>query len=170
MNSPNENRFDPHAPGAGDAEETLRLIAGLPAPEGLEDRVKAALHAAPRTGRVLQWPTEAGPGRRWMQSPWARSAAAAAIVAVVAGGGWGVYSRVQPAQPPRVIAMPRVAAPGGFSSAGAMRTPQTLNRPVLNHPLKTIDKRAEGNGKQPAHAAKKALKAGNSSGPGKTAQ
>jgi hypothetical protein len=46
-------------------------------------------------------------------------------------GGWGVYSRVQPAQSPKVIAMPqRVNTPGGFSNAGAMRTPQTLNGPV----------------------------------------
>ena len=38
------------------AEETLRLIASLPAPAGLEDRVHAALRAAPRRGRVLAWP------------------------------------------------------------------------------------------------------------------
>ena len=63
-----------------------------------------------------------------------RGAAAAAIVFVVVGGGWGVYLRVQPVQAPKVIAMPRVSAGGGFSSAGAMRTPQTLNGPVLVTP------------------------------------
>ena len=35
------------------AEETLRLIANLPAPDGLEDRVHAALNAMPRRSRVL---------------------------------------------------------------------------------------------------------------------
>ena len=51
------------------AEETLRLIASLPAPAGLEDRVHAALRSAPHGaparglragvaswGRVLAWP------------------------------------------------------------------------------------------------------------------
>jgi hypothetical protein len=65
-----------------------------------------------------------------------RGAAAAAIVLVVAGGGWGIYSRVQTGSPAKIIAMPRVAAPGGFSSAGTMRTPNTLNDPVLTHPLR----------------------------------
>jgi hypothetical protein len=110
-----------------DADATLRLVAGLPAPEGLEDRVHARLRSAPNTARVIEWPS-----RFRVESPWMRSAAAAAIAFVVVGGGWGVYSRVQPA---KVIAMPsHLAAPGGFSNAGAMRTPQTLNRPVLAPP------------------------------------
>jgi hypothetical protein len=110
-----------------DADATLRLIAGIPAPEGLEDRVHAALRTAPRSARILEWPASFR-----TDSPWMRSAAAAAIAFVVVGGGWGVYSRVQPG---KVIAMPpHVAAPGGFSNAGAMRTPNTLNGPVLAHP------------------------------------
>jgi hypothetical protein len=109
-----------------DVEATLRLIANLPAPEGLEDRVRAALRTAPRTARVLAWPTALGRGSAWM-----RTAAAAAIAVVVAGGGWGIYVRVLPSQ---VIAMPQHAgASGGFSSAGAMRTPQTLNGPAAPH-------------------------------------
>jgi hypothetical protein len=59
-----------------------------------------------------------------------RSIAAAAVVVVVVGGGWGIYSRVQPAQSGRVLAMPPRAG-AGFSNAGAMRTPQTLNGPML---------------------------------------
>ncbi len=118
------------APGAG--EKTLRLIAGLPAPAGLEDRVHAALRAAPRRGRVLAWPAALKP-----QSSWMRTAAAAAIVFVIAGGGWGVYTRVQQNQPAGVIVMPqRVVSPGGFSGAGAMRTPQTLAGPtVISQPV-----------------------------------
>jgi len=116
---------------ADQVEATLRLIARLPAPDGLEDRVVAGLKTAPRTARVLHWPAVLRPTGTWM-----RGAAAAAIVFVVAGGGWGIYTRVQPTQPARVIAMPpRVGAGGGFSNAGAMRTPQTLNGPVIANPV-----------------------------------
>ncbi|HEV2484373.1 MAG TPA: hypothetical protein VGT08_02480 [Terracidiphilus sp.] len=114
-----------HEAVSSPAETTLRLIATLPAPDGLEDRVMAGLKAAPRTARVLHWPEMLQPTGSWI-----RGAAAAAIVFVVTGGGWGIYTRVQPA---RVIAMPpRTGAAGGFSNAGAMRTPQTLNGPVVD--------------------------------------
>jgi len=134
MNYTTRNQIATHDPSGSASrtgEDTLRLIAHLPAPEGLEVRVKAGLRAAPRTARILDWPVALRPG-----SDWVRSAAAAAIVFVVVGGGWGVYSRVQQPQPARVIVMPpRVAAPGGFSSGGAMRTPNTLNGPVVTHPV-----------------------------------
>ena len=69
-----------------------------------------------------------------------RGAAAAAVVFVVAGGGWGIYTRVQPSQPAKVIVMPpRAGAGGGFSSAGAMRTPQTLNGPLVAEPVSHAD-------------------------------
>jgi hypothetical protein len=120
------------------AEETLRLIARLSAPEGLENRVQAGLRAKSTVqGRapILQWPMALRLDHAWMQSSLARAVAAAAIVAVVVGGGWGVISRVQPAQPARAIATPpRISAPGSFSSAGAMRTPQTLNGPIVEPP------------------------------------
>lgn len=127
MRSPEQN-----AP-LSEAEKTLRLVAGLPAPEGLSDRVQAGLRAAPRA-RILQWPTTLMPGA-WMTSPALRGAAAAVIVCVVAGGGWRIYSRVQaPAPSANVITMPaRVGSQGGFSNAGAMRTPVTLDKPVLTH-------------------------------------
>jgi hypothetical protein len=127
-----------------DVDATLRLVASLPAPQGLEDRVHAALRSAPRRGaRVIQWPGDWPAGFR-TDSAWMRSAAAAAIVFVVVGGGWGVYSRVQP---PKVIAMPsHVGAPGGFSSGGAMRTPQTLNGPVINHPAANQSSRSGSTG------------------------
>jgi hypothetical protein len=115
---------------AGSGEATLRLIAKLPAPDGLEDRVNAGLKSAPRTGRILVWPAMLHPAGGWM-----RGAAAAAIVFVVAGGGWGIYMRVQPNLPAKVIVMPRSGAGGGFSSAGAMRTPQTLKPPVVAEPV-----------------------------------
>jgi hypothetical protein len=116
------------------AEETLRLIARLPAPGGLEERVKAGLRAAPQfappMGRVLAWPSP-------MAGGWLRAAAAAAIVFVVAGGGWGIYSRVQPGQPAKGIGGTRMAAPGGFTEGGAVRRPQTLTGPVVPGPVVT---------------------------------
>lgn len=133
MSTSKKNGFDPDfGDGRSEAEVTLRLIANLPAPQGLENRVHAGLRAArasKKKARVLSWPA-----RPRLESNWMRSAAAAAIVFVVVGGGWGVYSRVQPVQPAHAIVMPlRVTTPGGFSSAGAMRTPQTLNGPVVTH-------------------------------------
>ena len=64
-----------------------------------------------------------------------RTAAAAAIVFVVAGGGWGVYTRVEQGQPAKVILMPsRMPVSGGLSGAGAVRTPQTLPGPTVLQP------------------------------------
>jgi hypothetical protein len=124
----------PNQPDQHEFEETLRLIAQLPAPEGLAERVHAGLRAkqlSSRTARILAWPAALRPGSEWM-----RSAAAAAIVFVVVGGGWGVYSRVQQSQPARVIVMPaRLGGAGGFSGAGAMRTPISLNGPVIPNPV-----------------------------------
>jgi hypothetical protein len=142
---------------SGDAEATLRLIASLPAPEGLEDRVQAGLRAAPRKARILHWPAALLPASG-LAGNWMRGAAAAAIVFVVAGGGWGIYSRVQPSPAVKVIVMPaRAGAASGFSNAGAMRTPQTLNGPVLVHPATTQTtkiKPAAPAAKSPLHGAK----------------
>jgi hypothetical protein len=143
------------------AEETLRLIARLSAPEGLEERVQVGLRAASRTTlgstRILQWPMALRLDNAWMQSSLARTAAAAVIVAVVVGGGWVVSSRVQPAQPARAIAIPpRVSVQGSFSNAGAMRTPQTLNGPVVEpsanaHPAAAAPSETKPAGKAAAH-------------------
>jgi hypothetical protein len=141
MNYPIKNGFSNDS-GAGEglspAEATLRLVAQLPAPEGLEDRVHAGLRSAPRSSRVLAWPVS-------LRAEWMRAAAAAAIVFVVAGGGWGIYSRVQPGQlgqgqPGQGIVVPRGAGPGQFSTGDAMRRPQTLQGPVVAHPVTTTPK------------------------------
>ncbi|MDE3150021.1 MAG: hypothetical protein KGL37_11190 [Acidobacteriota bacterium] len=149
MNSTAQNPF-PRDIESGSAEETLRLIASLPAPEGLEDRLRAGLSSRPRPGRVLAWPASLRPSGNWM-----RATAAAAIVFVVAGGGWGVYSHVQQGQSAKVIVLPlRTQAPGGFSSAGAMRTPRTLSGPVLNHPAEARPSQPKPSQKKPAQAAR----------------
>lgn len=140
---------------SADFEQTLRFMARVPLPEGLTERLQAAVRNPPQAGRVLAWPR-----RRALESGWVRAAAAAAIVFVVAGGGWGVYSRVQPAGPEKgAIAPPRAVAPVGFSSAGAVRTPQTLNGPVLTHasvaapqPVEKMSKTIASDGDHPAKA------------------
>lgn len=149
MNSYSHNLVSEKAKGkdAGSGEETLRLIAKLPAPDGLEDRVNTGLKSASHDTRILQWPSVLRPTGSWM-----RGAAAAAIVFVVAGGGWGIYMRVQPNEPARVIVMPRAGLGGGFSSAGAMRTPQTLNPPVIAAPITGQTSNVRSIPEQPAQA------------------
>ena len=137
---------------SGEAESTLRLIAGLAAPEGLEARVKTALTnkaGSRRSATLFDWPLS--PRGGWMRSTFVRSAAAASIVCVVAGGSWGVYRHVQPKEVP--MALPHVGAPSGFSSANAMRTPKTLDGPTLTHPVRTHSVTDEGG--QTAGSAKK---------------
>ena len=117
----------------GTGEDTLRLIAGLPAPAGLEDRVKAGLRSSPETGRFLGRRGPLRPAFGWMYSSLVRGAAAAAIVCLVAGGGWQIYSHVQPPPAAKVIMLPSTG--NGFSNANAVRVPQTLDGPVLKHPV-----------------------------------
>jgi hypothetical protein len=132
MSYPVQNGFSNDS-GGGDAEATLRLIAKLAAPDGLEDRIHAKLIAAPQRGRVLAWPGAFGPVGGWL-----RAAAAAAIACVVAGGGWGIYSHVQPAMTAQGTAGTHITSQGTaqgtgqgqFSTGDAVRRPQTLNGPA----------------------------------------
>ena len=115
------------AQAAHEVDATLRLLATLPVPEGLEKRVIAGVHSAPRADRVLSWPGALIPTENWL-----RSAAAAAIVFVIIGGGWGVYSRVQTIN---AVATPQATgASGAFSNAGAVRVPQTVPAPAVVSP------------------------------------
>ena len=174
-------------------DETLRMIARMPAPEGLEGRVKAGLHLAEKPGRVLAWPAgqraqgmwAAGVGARgwlsqngWARTRWARGAAAAAIVLVIAGGGWGIYARVEPAQSAKTGALPQaqpsgVAQTGAFGEAGAMRRPLTLTGPVVKPtPQSTSQPVAKKDGKTVIHSqvSKTKSAASNASGAPKPAQ
>lgn len=140
MSSSTQNEFDRNA-GAADAEKMLRVIATLPAPEGIEERMKAGLRAAPSRSVMLEWPGYSRGNRSWMHSSLSRVAAAAAIVAIVAGGGWGVYARFQPAASPTAVAAPqRTGSGSGLSPAGAMRVPKTLDGPVLTTPADQKEK------------------------------
>lgn len=160
MNPPMESAY-----ASGAAETTLRLIARLPVPDGLADRVQARVREeqekASHATKVLPWPADDGSAQHRMPGNLVRRAAVAAIVFVVVGGGWGVYSRVQPPATRVIVMPPRVAAPGGFSSAGAMRTPRTLNGPVVLHPVVQQP--------VPANAATSATKAAKAHDPAKKA-
>jgi len=152
MSLPMEDRFDRSA-GVHAAEETLRMIASLPAPAGLEDRVKAAMRSAPRRGVLIAWPLAAG-------ESWLRAAAAAAIVLTVAGGGWGVYSHIQVAPVPSALAEPQSPnGAGHFSTAGAMRVPQTVEGPAVAAPV--VEKQMQGSASESSqrHEVKKKAKA-----------
>jgi hypothetical protein len=151
----------PQNPGGNQShswEATLHLIAHAPVPEGIEDRVHAALKMAPHSARLLAWTAP------WSEGGWAagwmRAAAAAAIVGVVTGGGWGVYSSVQH-QAGKVVAVPVVqsAPAAGFSSAGAIRTPQTVKGTVLVQPDKNAAAKAKSAKKAGAQAAQHAAAA-----------
>jgi hypothetical protein len=137
MSFSSHNEFDRSA-GAIEAEKTLRLIATSPAPEGIEERVKAGLRSAPRKTAVIGWPVAAGRRNGWMQASAVRAAAAAAIVMVVAGGGWEVYSHIRVADSPAAIAAPPpISGQHGLSAAGTKRVPQTLEGPVIASPVIT---------------------------------
>jgi hypothetical protein len=137
---------NPISPAAHDADVTLRLIAGLPAPGGLEKRVIAGLRSAPRSGLIIGWPRLLNPRENWL-----RSAAAAAIVFVVIGGGWGVYSHVQTTS--AIAAPPSTGAAGPFSNAGAVRIPHTLPPPVVVQPLPVQPAVAESAEQRPSKSA-----------------
>jgi len=131
MTFSSHNEIDRSA-GAIEAEKTLRLIATLPAPEGIEERVKAGLHSAPRQAAVIRWPLAAGERTDWKQTSVLRAAAAAAIVMAVAGGGWEVYSHIRVAAAPAAVTSPPViSGQSGLSAAGTKRVPQTLEGPVI---------------------------------------
>jgi hypothetical protein len=152
-----DQRSEIRTSGSGEFENTLRLIARISAPEGLEERVQAGLRAeasaASGKARILRWPEALRlnyttfQNLAWLQNL-ARTAAAAAIVAVVVGGGWSISSRFRPVQPSSAVAVPpHSGSQGGFSSAGAMRTPQTLNGPVVAHPAEAAPQTAKPAGK-----------------------
>ena len=161
-----QNEFDRSA-GALDAESTLRLIASLPAPEGLEGRVKVRLQSVPSRARIIAWPFTSGEGGRWMQSAGMRAAAAAAIVLVIAGGGWEVYSHIQPAALPTAVSAPQpLNRSGGFNAAGAKRVPQTLDGPVVAAPVMSKEKEpADSNAVLPQKHSKRPAAKKSAGGP-----
>ncbi len=103
------------------AEQTLRLVARLAEPEGLNERVlhKLAVARAEAPGRSF-WSL-------WLPMQRVQYAAAALLVIAVAGSTWGVY-RTAPASNLPVENKPATqsAPSAGFGSAGAERRPATI--------------------------------------------
>jgi hypothetical protein len=101
-----------------EAEGTLRLVAQLPPPRELADRVHHRL-AAERANPVRRsfWSL-------WMPAQRFQFAAAAALALAVAGSTWGVYHSKNGGHP--VIPAPQAAPNSGFGTDGAVRVPPTL--------------------------------------------
>ena len=138
-----------------EADETLRLLAELPEPDGLTDRVHQRLTHAQVT------PERRGFWSLWMPAQRFQFAAAGVLVVAVAGSMWSLHRSHPPAtgaqSAPAAVpaAVPAAASArqggspadaGGFHSAGAERVPPTL------HPIKVppAPKKKPGAG----HAAK----------------
>jgi len=137
MNFSPQNDLDRNA-ATIDAERSLRLIASLPAPVGIEDRVKDGLRGVPVQTGVIGWPLSPPNRVGWAKVSYMRAAAAAAIVFVVAGGGWGVCKHFGAAPGPAADSVPqRIDGGGGLSAAGAKRTPKTVEGPSVAIP-KTV--------------------------------
>jgi hypothetical protein len=149
MSFSTQNDLDRNA-GAIEAEETLRLLASLPAPQGIEDRVKSGVRAAHRQSSVMSWPHPSANKAAWTQVSAMRVAAAAAIVFVVAGGAWEVYSHIRLAAVPTAVAAPQhIDGGGGLSAAAAKRTPKTLDGPVVAVPANMKQRTGAGKANVP---------------------
>jgi len=113
-----------------EAEETLRLVAALPPPGELTDRIHA------RLGAELRVPARRGFWAHWQPARRFQFAGAAALAVAVAGSTWTVYHRRPQAgvgaQTVRPVA-PVEPTGEGFGTAGAVRVPPTLN-PIKVHP------------------------------------
>jgi len=147
QNNPNalpqpEHRFDHQA------EDTLRLLATLPPPAGLEDRVHLRVDARIRTAEYA--PTPRSIWSLWMPSRRLQFAGAAILVMALAGSTWSAYHTksgqavIQPVTQP---ASPTTPA-NSFGTAGAEGRPSTLTPiKVLPAPKK---KPASGTAKKPS--------------------
>ena len=127
-NFPHSNSSNASGRDAGqNAEETLRLLAELPPPAELTDRVHRRIAEAQVT------PERQGFWSLWMPVQRFQFAGAAVLVIAVAGSVWSVYHRHPqagtatqiPSSAPQV-ATPGAGAAGGFVPAGAERVPPTL--------------------------------------------
>lgn len=128
-----------------EADETLRLLAELPEPDGLTDRVHQRLAHAQVT------PERRGFWSLWLPAQRFQFAAAAVLVLAVAGSMWSLHRSHPPAAGAQNTPAPAAqggspANAGGFRNAGAERVPPTL------HPIKVppAPKKKPGAG----HAAK----------------
>ena len=114
-----------------DAEETLRLVAQLPPPPDLPDRVHSRVHARIQQG-LAELPERGSFWSLWMPARRLQFAGAAALALAVGVSVWTVSHAHRGNQ----VAVPVVNGAGNgtgtgtFGSADAKRVPPTL-RPIL---------------------------------------
>ncbi len=134
--------------GESEPEETLRRLAGMPAPEGLEDRVHRRLRSVgpgQETGGRL-----AGLWSLWMPVRRMQFAGAAMLAIAVAGSAWTVYrdggtrsAWTGPAGTPATV--PVEVPAKGFGAAAGRTVPETLTPiPVPDTGSRTISSSATG--------------------------
>jgi len=121
-------------------DEALKALTCQQAPEGLEDRIEARLRqalAAERTHTSLLQRLQLkfaelseGLQANWMQSNALRGSMAVLLAALVIGSGYQIANRSNTAQSP-ALAPTAPQSNGGFNSAGAVRTPHTIDGPLL---------------------------------------
>ena len=146
MNSSPSSTYPQHD---GDPEATLRLLAQLPPPHGLADRVHRSLAIAPDT---------ASPQRFW--SLWKPAhrlqfAGAAVLVTAMAASSWTILASRHPATPAAKAVAPAPAPqPSTFSTAGAEHRPATL-KPIKVPPP---PKASSAPGKKPSAAKSRAVR------------
>lgn len=120
--------------GSTEAEETLRLVAKLPAPDGLHDRVQRRLD----TGQWQRAEARRTVWSLWMPTRKLQYAGMGVLAAALAVSVWSVHRThelsVRPANTPGATvgggqpaqAKPGAASAGGFSTAGKIAVPHTL--------------------------------------------
>jgi len=132
-------------------DETLHLLAQAEIPAGLEVRLKANLRKAasePRPAKVLSWPQSGNAAIANVASSafgWHRAVAAIFLAAAILGCAWSVLwqQKTRSASIEQSHPMVRPLPAGGFSNAGAMRTPRTLEGPMAGpeaHPATNSNK------------------------------
>jgi len=116
---------DPEEMPRSAAEDTLRSVTRIAAPEGIEDRIHRRLAVARRE------PESRGIWSLWSPVRKLQFAGAAAVAIALGISIWSVSHPVQQVAPQAVAPAPQVVTPKaapaeGFRTAGAERRPSTL--------------------------------------------
>ena len=126
----NKNLEDYNLPknSGHEAERTLRLVAELPPPEDLTDRVHQRLAVERESIAEREGAARRGFWSFWQPARRLQFAGAALLAIAVAGSTWSVYHSRNGAQAVTPVAPKPVAPQGtsGFTPAGAERKPSTL--------------------------------------------
>lgn len=165
----NQNLYPENQAGR-EAEETLRLVAQLPPPADLTERVHYRLEAQRRLETAGSAATRRGFWSLWMPAQRLQYAGAALLVLAIAGSAWTVRHAgsggVSNGQPIARPVVPSVSQGAGFGPASSEARPSNLNpikvppapkkKPSASRPLtKRVPKPSAG---QPAQAAESGLK------------